>query len=76
MAVPNINLPYLEDIFSGVNIFELIMEKYTYPEATRNLIMGLQNNNGGFRRSLELGLSTFQDTYLALKILQTLKYLL
>lgn len=74
-AVPDVSLPYLEDIYAGVIILELMRQEFTYPEATRNLILGLQNNNGGFRRSLELGLSTFQDTYLALRILRALKYL-
>lgn len=74
-AVPEVSLPYIEDVYSGVSIFDLTYQKCLYPEATRDLILGLQNNNGGFRRSVELGLSTFQDTYLAMRILRSLQYL-
>jgi len=74
-AVPEVSLPYIEDVYSGVSIFDLTKQKCLYPEATRDLILGLQNNNGGFRRSVELGLSTFQDTYLAMRILRSLQYL-
>jgi len=73
-AVPGVSLPYLEDIYAGVAILDLVDQKCSYPEATRDLILGLQNNNGGFRRSLELGLSTFEDTYYAMRILRALGY--
>lgn len=73
-AVPEVSLPYLEDIYAGAIALDLVDQKCTYPEATKELVLGLQNNNGGFRRSLELGLSTFEDTYFALKILRILRY--
>jgi len=73
-AVPEVSLPYIEDVYSGVSILDLTNQKCLYPEPTRDLILNLQNNNGGFRRSVELGLSTFQDTYLAMRILRSLQY--
>ena len=69
-SVPKTTLPYLEDTFAGVSILDLMGEKCAYPEATRKLVLGLQNSNGGFRRSVELGISTFEDTYYALSILR------
>jgi len=71
-AVPNVTLPYIQDIYSGVSILSLMGERCTYPEATRDLVLGLQNANGGFRRSIELGISTFEDTYYALSTLRRL----
>ena len=74
-AVPEVSLPFIEDIYSGICVFDMTNQTSRYPEATRDLVLTLQNNNGGFRRSVELGLSTFEDTYIAMKILRYLKYL-
>jgi len=71
-SVPDTTLPYLEDTYSGVLILDLMGQTCAYPEATRKLVLGLQNSNGGFRRSIELGISNFEDTYYALNILQKL----
>jgi len=71
-VVPNVTLPYLQDIYSGVLILNLMGEKCAYPEETKELVLGLQNSNGGFRRSIELGISTFEDTYYALNVLRRL----
>ena len=67
---PDTTSPYLEDTYSGVLILDLMGEKCVYPEATRKLVLGLQNSNGGFRRSVWGGISTFEDTYYALSILR------
>jgi hypothetical protein len=69
-AVPEVTLPFLEDIHAGVSVLGLMGEECAYPEATRDLVLGMQNSNGGFRRSIMLGLSTFEDTYYALSILK------
>lgn len=71
-AVPEVTLPYLQDIYSGISILALMGETCTYPKATRDIVLGLQNSNGGFRRSIELGISTFEDTYYALSVLHRL----
>lgn len=70
--VPDTTLPYLEDTYAGVIILSLLGQRCTYPDATRKLVSGLQNSNGGFRRSIALGISTFEDTYYALSILKRL----
>jgi len=65
-VVPEVSLPFLQEVYAGTTILRIMDEPFTYPEATRELVLGLQNSNGGFRRSIELGLSTFEDTYYAL----------
>jgi hypothetical protein len=70
--VPDTTLPFLEDTYAGVLTLSLRGQRCTYPDATRKLVLGLQNSNGGFRRSVELGISTFEDTYYALSILKRL----
>jgi len=71
-SVPETNPPYLEDIYAGILILDLMDQRCTYPEVTRRLVLGLQNSNGGFRRSVELGISTFEDTYYAPSVLKRL----
>jgi hypothetical protein len=46
-------------------------EKSRYPTQTIDWILKCQNKNGGFARS-DLGISTFEDTYYAITILQKL----
>ncbi len=65
-VVPEVSLPFLQEVYAGATILKIMDAPFTYPEATRELVLGLQNSNGGFRRSIELGLSTFEDTYYAL----------
>ena len=65
-VVPEVSLPFLQEVYAGATILRIMDAPLTYPEATRELVLGLQNSNGGFRRSIELGLSTFEDTYYAL----------
>ena len=70
-VVPEVSLPFLQEVFGGTTILNLMNKPLTYPEETRELVLGLQNSNGGFRRSVELGLSTFEDTYYALSVLES-----
>ena len=72
--MPEVSLPYLEDIYAGASLLDLMGRRPSYPEATREMVLHLQNNNGGFRRSLELGLSGFEETYMVMRILQILGY--
>ena len=72
--MPEVSLPYLEDIYAGASILHLMDRRPSSPEETREMVLRLQNNNGGFRRSLELGLSGFEETYMAMRILQVLGY--
>jgi len=65
-VVSEVSLPFLQEVYAGATILRIMDEPFTYPKATTELVLGLQNSNGGFRRSIELGLSTFEDTYYAL----------
>jgi len=71
-SVPNANLSYLEEIHAGALILHMMGEQCANPEVTRKFVFGLQNSNGGFRRSVQLGISTFEDTYYALILLRIL----
>jgi len=72
-SVPDTTFPYLEETYAGVLTLSFLDEKCLYPEATKKLVFELQNSNGGFRRSAELGISTFEDTYYALSVLNRLR---
>ncbi|WP_297459791.1 prenyltransferase/squalene oxidase repeat-containing protein [Thermococcus sp.] len=62
---------YLEPTFYGIRGLELQGETPTCPEGHVRFIRRLQNPNGGFRRSLELGISNFQNTYRALAVVDS-----
>ena len=64
--------PYLEPTFYATRGLELQNETPTYPRRHVWFIRQLQNPNGGFRRSLELGISNFQNTYRALAVLDSM----
>ncbi len=70
-AIPMNFTPYMEYTYFGVMTLALLGEKCRYPSQTRSWVLSCQNGNGGFARS-DLGISTFMDTYYALKILQRL----
>ncbi len=68
--------PYLEPTFYATRGIELQDEKPTCPRKHVWYIQQLQNSNGGFRRSIELGISNFQNTYRALAVVSSMmKYL-
>ncbi|KUH34690.1 hypothetical protein APY94_00455 [Thermococcus celericrescens] len=60
--------PYLEPTFYAARGLELQRETPTCPRRHVLFIRELQNPNGGFRRSIELGISNFQNTYRALAV--------
>jgi hypothetical protein len=66
--------PYLilEDLYYGLKLLSVLGETCLYPYLNRELIGKFQNGNGGFRRSIFLGISTFEDTYYALSSLDNL----
>ncbi|MEM2094518.1 MAG: prenyltransferase/squalene oxidase repeat-containing protein, partial [Candidatus Bathyarchaeia archaeon] len=74
-AVPKATLPYIDDTYAGVTALTLLGESCAYPEATASFVLNLQNSNGGFRRSIALGISTFESTYYALSILHRLGFI-
>ena len=62
----------LEDTYYGLNLMRNFVVKPRYSEATRQLVNRFQNGNGGFRRSIFMGISTFESTFHALSCLQLL----
>jgi len=64
--------PYLEPTFYALRGLKLQGERPTCVRHHIHFIRTLQNPNGGFRRSVEMGISNFQNTYRALASLSTL----
>ncbi|MBO8173855.1 MAG: hypothetical protein H0Z18_01205 [Thermococcus sp.] len=64
--------PYLEPTFYAIRGLKLLGKKPRYIKEHIKFIRALQNPNGGFRRSLEMGISNFQNTYRALRTLSDL----
>jgi len=62
----------MEDIYYGVKTLEALNEKCRYPRETLKLIAKFQNPNGGFRRSIFLGISDFESTYQAVSSIRSL----
>lgn len=74
LAAPELSPTYIviEDIHFGVKSLEALGETCRYPKETLDLIAKLQNSNGGFRRSVFLGISDFESTYQALSAMETI----
>jgi len=66
--------PYfiMDDIYFGVKCLDILGENYRFPSQTLDLIARFQNENGGFRRSIFLGISTFESTYHAISACSTI----
>jgi len=62
----------LEDTYYGVMALKVLNEGCRYPKETLRLIAKFQNPNGGFRRSIFLGISDFESTYRAVSIIKGL----
>jgi hypothetical protein len=70
-VVPHGAIPYMEHIYYGTSTLNLLDERLRYPKQTAELVLKCQNANGGFARS-DLGISTFEDTFYAVSMLQTI----
>jgi len=62
----------LEDTYFGVKALEVLDESLRYPKETLKYVVKFQNPNGGFRRSIFLGISDFESTYQALSSIETI----
>ncbi len=62
----------LEDTYYGLRALGVLSEGVLHHSQTLWRIGKFQNGNGGFRRSIFLGSSTFEDTFYALSSLETL----
>jgi hypothetical protein len=68
-VAPSAFTPYMEHVYYGVSTLELLGEQTKYPEKTAQFVLNSQNANDGFART-DLGISTFEDTFFAVTILQ------
>lgn len=66
------NTIFLEETYFGMKTLSILNGKPLYPEETIRLIAKFQNSNGGFRRSVYIGLSEFESTYQALSSIRTI----
>jgi len=66
--------PYfiMDDIYFGVKCLAVLGRTCRFPSQTLDLIAKFQNDNGGFRRSIFLGISTFESTYHAISACLTI----
>lgn len=70
-VVPMNFTPYMEHAYYGVMTLALFDEVVRFPSQTVDFVLKCQNKNGGFARS-DLGISTFENTFQAVSILQRL----
>ena len=63
---------FVENLFSGLRALEILGSKSRYPLSHAEYVTSLQNANGGFRRSRELGSSSLEFTYYALRSMRLL----
>jgi len=62
----------LEDAYYGLNVLRHFGVGSRSPQASLQLVNRFQNKNGGFRRSIFMGISTFESTFHALSCLHLL----
>jgi len=70
-----VNTPnYLDEIHRGLSIMQAVNESPRYRQEITPFIGRLQNANGGFRRAVDSGISSLENTYYALKALVELGF--
>jgi len=70
-----VNTPnYLDEIHRGLSIMQAVNESPRYRQEITRFIGRLQNANGGFRRAVDSGISSLENTYYALKALVELGF--
>jgi hypothetical protein len=70
-VVPNSFTPYMEHTYYGVMALDALGKNCKFPQQTVDFVRRCQNANGGFARA-DLGISTFENTFQAVSILQKL----
>jgi hypothetical protein len=70
-VVPHNLAPYMEYTYYGVMALDALEENCRFPSQTVEFVLSCQNANGGFART-DLGISTFENTFEAIKVLQKL----
>lgn len=69
---PGAKPSFMEPTFMGLTCLKLLRGKPLYATETIDFVLGCQNINGGFRRSLEHGISSFEYTFQAVYSLDML----
>jgi hypothetical protein len=70
-VVPYSFAPYVEYTYYGVMTLDALGEHCGFPSQTADFILRCQNMNGGFART-DLGISTFENTFQAVGVMQKL----
>ena len=70
-VIPRSAPPYMEHTYYGVMTLDLLGENCRFPSQTIDFVLKCQRDNGGFARS-DLGISTFENTFHAVSIMQKL----
>ena len=70
-VVPDSLTPYMEHTYYGVMALSALGQKCKFPWQTSDFVRRCQNTNGGFARA-DLGISTFENTFQAVKIMHKL----
>lgn len=70
-VVPMNFTPYMEHMYYGLMTLALFDEESRYPSQIIDFVLKCQNKNGGFARS-DVGISTFENTFQAVSVLQRL----
>ncbi len=61
--------PYIEETYYAISCFKSLNYRY-FNSKTISYLISLQNPDGGFRRSIYLGISTLEDTYYGISSLK------
>jgi len=70
-VVPYSFAPYVEYTYDGIMAFETLGEQSRFPSQTADFLLKCQNRNGGFART-DLGVSTLENTFQAVCVIQKL----
>jgi hypothetical protein len=70
-VVPRSLSPYMEYTYFGVMTLDRLDERCRFPTQTTDFTLSCKKNNGGFSRS-DTGISTFENTFQAVSIMQRL----
>ncbi|MCX8188683.1 MAG: hypothetical protein N3F64_03155 [Nitrososphaeria archaeon] len=65
-------LPYIEYTCYGVKTLEIFGEKVNFPLEHIKFVLNCINKDGGFRRTIILGISNLENVYYAVSLLKTL----
>ncbi|MEM2961210.1 MAG: hypothetical protein QXU67_06360, partial [Candidatus Bathyarchaeia archaeon] len=69
---PEVEPAYMESTYAGFMSLKLLRISLNEPYKIIGFVLSCMNSNGGFRRSIEHGISSFENTYYAVSILKEL----